>query len=56
MAKLNTVKVKADHLDSGYMTINESDFDKSKHTPYGKAEKKAQEPKEAPKKQSKKAK
>jgi hypothetical protein len=51
MAKLNTVKVKADHLESGYMLVNESDFDKSKHELYGKPEKKA-EPKKEPAKKS----
>jgi hypothetical protein len=34
MAALKTVKIASDDFESGYLIINESDFDKEKHKLY----------------------
>ena len=55
MAKVETVKVQAEHLESGYMVINKADFDESKHKLFGSDAKAQKQPeKSAGKKSAKK--
>lgn len=51
MPKVETVKVVNESLESGFMLINKSDFDKDKHKLFG--ESKKSEPKQEPKAKAK---